>query len=73
MPYYGEACKGCGGEDCVCCEVYLEEQHSRSYYESMRDEDSWDEYEDEVWESMRDWDEYEDDMDSWDDYEEEEN
>ena len=26
MPRYGNACEGCGGEDCVCCEVYQEAQ-----------------------------------------------
>lgn len=24
MPNYGSQCRGCGGEDCVCCEVYQE-------------------------------------------------
>ena len=24
MPNFGNACNGCSGEDCVCCEVYLE-------------------------------------------------
>lgn len=24
MPSYGNRCRGCSGEDCVCCEVYLE-------------------------------------------------
>ena len=27
MPNYGSPrCVGCGGEDCVCCEVYLEDR-----------------------------------------------
>ena len=35
-----KACEGCGGEDCVCCEIFLEEQRDqRSYYEEMGDED----------------------------------
>ena len=24
-------CDGCGGEDCICCEVYLEEQADQRY------------------------------------------
>lgn len=35
-----KACEGCGGEDCVCCEIFLEEQRDqRSYYEEIGDED----------------------------------
>jgi len=26
MPSYGPACRGCSGEDCCCCEVWLENQ-----------------------------------------------
>lgn len=32
---YGSRCNNCGGEDCVCCEVYLEamadERYEREY------------------------------------------
>lgn len=32
MTYYGsQRCVGCSGEDCVCCEVYLEERASQRY------------------------------------------
>lgn len=24
-----DPCDGCGGEDCVCCEVYLERRYDR--------------------------------------------
>ena len=35
-----KACEGCGGEDCICCEIFLEEQRDqRSYYEEIGDED----------------------------------
>jgi len=26
MPNYGTNCKGCSGEDCVCCSIFLEAQ-----------------------------------------------
>ncbi len=32
------ACKHCGQEDCVCCEVYLEEIANQRYYEQYDDE-----------------------------------
>ena len=32
MPNYGSPrCVGCSGEDCVCCEVYLEDRASQRY------------------------------------------
>lgn len=32
MPYYGsQRCVGCSGEDCVCCEVYLEERAEQQH------------------------------------------
>ena len=35
-----KACEGCGGEDCICCEIFLEElRDQRSYYEEIGDED----------------------------------
>ena len=63
MPYHGSArCHGCSGEDCVCCEVYLEERASQRYEEMYGPEDrddfeeeeydAYDEDEDEVDESM---------------------
>ena len=53
-------CDGCGGEDCVCCEVFIEQQADQRYqmeqpydgsefYESVRYEyGSMDEDEDEL-------------------------
>jgi len=49
MPYYGsERCVGCGGEDCVCCEVYLE-QRADDRAASDRDErfEEWGEWDEE--------------------------
>ena len=50
-------CNGCGGEDCCCCEVYLERQADNraeeerdredTFWENMyRDEINWDDDED---------------------------
>jgi len=43
MPNFGSSrCEGCGGEDCVCCEVYQESvADARAVYEprDMDDED----------------------------------
>ena len=48
MPY-SPRCKDCSGEDCVCCEVYLEEQADRRAEEDHDpmddmdwDDDGWD-------------------------------
>ena len=58
MPYYGsERCVGCGGEDCVCCEVYLEWKSDQAY----SDQTGFGE------QSIEDYDEYEyDDADDCD-------
>ena len=46
MAYHGSArCHGCSGEDCVCCEVYLEERACQR----VADESPLDDYED-AWE-----------------------
>ncbi len=47
-----DPCRGCSGEDCVCCEVYLERradaQYENSYeahldrLDEMYDDDRWD-------------------------------
>ena len=38
MPNYGSPrCVGCSGEDCVCCEVYLEDRASRYEYDDYDD------------------------------------
>ena len=40
---YGSRCDNCGGEDCVCCEVYLEamadEHYEREYQPDYDDYD----------------------------------
>jgi hypothetical protein len=37
MAYHGsKLCVGCGAEDCVCCEVYLEEQASTHHDGGLR-------------------------------------
>ena len=33
MGRFGKACDGCGGEDCACCEIYLEDRASQRYQE----------------------------------------
>jgi hypothetical protein len=29
MGRYGQVCNGCSGENCVCCEVYLEDKNNQ--------------------------------------------
>lgn len=73
-------CKGCGGEDCACCEIWIErQQDQRSYADEDRwfgddrygrdlDEDEYDEYEsdeDAEWIDIDDLDE-DVDMDEYD-------
>lgn len=36
-------CEGCGGEDCVCCSVYIEEQYD-ARYQLEEDADNYDYY-----------------------------
>lgn len=33
-----ERCQNCGGEDCVCCEVYIEHQADQKYDDSWMEE-----------------------------------
>jgi hypothetical protein len=45
MAYHGsQRCVGCSAEDCVCCEVFLEEQASVRYAEiyGPEEQDPWD-------------------------------
>lgn len=52
---YGARCKGCGGEDCPCCEVYLEwkaEQTHDNLYGYEREPDEDDGASDAYWESV---------------------
>ena len=42
---YGRQCEDCGGEDCVCCSVYLEAMaDARTQYDGGNDEMFADEY-----------------------------
>jgi len=46
MPYHGsERCVGCGGEDCVCCEVYIEEQYDLNHPQEVEE---WDDEDNEL-------------------------
>jgi len=58
MPY--DPCKDCSGEDCVCCEVWIERQadmRAEQYRDPYEQEDDFrDEHED-------DWDDDDDDLD----------
>ncbi len=47
MRNYAKKCEGCGGEDCVCCEVYQEEMAS-ARYESEQDFDDMDNHFDQM-------------------------
>lgn len=40
MHYFGNPCEGCAGEDCVCCEVFLEHQADIRCGYSYEDEPS---------------------------------
>jgi hypothetical protein len=56
MPYHGSPrCIGCGGEDCVCCEVYLEEQADLRH---PQEPEEWDEFDRNEFEEDEDTDEY---------------
>jgi hypothetical protein len=42
-PMIAEACKTCGGEDCVCCEIYAEQvRPAQSYEDLFGEEDPFD-------------------------------
>lgn len=34
-------CDNCGGEDCVCCEVYIEQQADNNYFQEDYDGDEY--------------------------------
>lgn len=64
MPYHGSPrCHGCSGEDCCCCEVFLEEQaDQRAAFDHDPADDRWDE--DDNWDIDDDCDEdCDDDLD----------
>jgi len=57
---FGKACKSCGGEDCACCEVYLEWKADQRAHEKGEDYDP------------DDWHDEKDDIDEDNPYEENE-
>ena len=63
MAYHGSSrCNGCSAEDCVCCEVYLEEQASIRYAAMYGPEEAegFEEYEDRWEDDEEEEDDYED-------------
>ena len=76
-----DPCKGCGGEDCVCCEIWIERQQDQrrdaeaniwfgdDRYGRDLDEDEYDEYESDEDAEWIDIDDLDDDVDM-DEYDE---